>query len=471
MGPKSKKSTAGKTKSGSGGVVDGVSTTEMTREQLEQHANRLRGEMEREREERHFFQLERDKLRTFWEITRQQLLESKAELRNKDRELEEKEESHQDQTKIIKQKLKHLLYEHQVDIFDLRAENVVSLKLAQENFNEQEIALLQDKKKLKEKLFELNKNHDELTRGLKLEFSRKLSEIRKGFEMEKLEIESKYEKLLESQRNELFILHKMEMTEVNERKNKHVKDLIENHEKSFTEIKIYYNDLTLNNLALISSLKDQIKNLKEKEERMEKSLREIKRENQGLREPVKNAKEESIELFKQLANYKKDKKSFANVKKVLASTQKELESLKWEKSCLESAVEKLQKEKNELNDKLITSVLKVQQKSNLKSLLLEKKLKALVELLEQREAQFSQVMTLCQIDPEILSTVNNKVEDLLNKKNAAIQDLEFELAKASKSHDDVLRTYDAILIKYNIPKEEFESMYKKLFSEPVIFDL
>ena len=204
---------------------------------------------------------------------------------------------------------------------------------------------------------------------------------------------------------------------------------------------------------------------------MEKSLREIKRENQGLREPVKNAKEESIELFKQLTNYKKDKKSFANVKKVLASTQKELEGLKWEKSSLESAVEKLQKEKNELNDKLITSVLKVQQKSNLKSLLLEKKLKALVELLEQREAQFSEIMTLCQIDPEILSTVNNKVEDLLNKKNAAIQDLEFELAKASKSHDDVLRTYDAILIKYNIPKEEFESMYKKLFSEPVIFDL
>lgn len=45
----------------------------MTREQLEKFAHNLRNEMEREREERNFFQLERDKLRTFWEITRNQL--------------------------------------------------------------------------------------------------------------------------------------------------------------------------------------------------------------------------------------------------------------------------------------------------------------------------------------------------------------------------------------------------------------
>lgn len=45
----------------------------MSREQLEKFAHNLRNEMEREREERNFFQIERDKLRTFWEITRNQL--------------------------------------------------------------------------------------------------------------------------------------------------------------------------------------------------------------------------------------------------------------------------------------------------------------------------------------------------------------------------------------------------------------
>lgn len=45
----------------------------MSREQLEKFAHSLRHEIEREREERNFFQLERDKLRTFWEITKNQL--------------------------------------------------------------------------------------------------------------------------------------------------------------------------------------------------------------------------------------------------------------------------------------------------------------------------------------------------------------------------------------------------------------
>lgn len=54
-------------------LIDGVDTSAMTRDQLEAFALRLKAEMDREREERNYFQLERDKIRTFWEITRQQL--------------------------------------------------------------------------------------------------------------------------------------------------------------------------------------------------------------------------------------------------------------------------------------------------------------------------------------------------------------------------------------------------------------
>ena len=82
--------------------------------QLEEHIQRLREELEREREERNYFQLERDKVNTFWEITKRQLEEKKAELRNKDREMEDAEERHQieikacnlyNNGKIVKQKL------------------------------------------------------------------------------------------------------------------------------------------------------------------------------------------------------------------------------------------------------------------------------------------------------------------------------------------------------------------------------
>jgi hypothetical protein len=47
----------------------------------------------------------------------------------------------------------------------------------------------------------------------------------------------------------------MELTENEERKNKHIAELMKNHEKAFSDIKNYYNNITLNNLSLINSLK------------------------------------------------------------------------------------------------------------------------------------------------------------------------------------------------------------------------
>jgi hypothetical protein len=75
------KKKGGKGKGGMGNIIDGVDTTQMTREQLEVFCHRIKEENEREREERNFFQLERDKLRTFWEITKNELEEARAKLR------------------------------------------------------------------------------------------------------------------------------------------------------------------------------------------------------------------------------------------------------------------------------------------------------------------------------------------------------------------------------------------------------
>lgn len=62
--------------------------------QLEEHIVRLREELDREREEKSYFQLERDKIRAFWEICKRHLEEARAELRNREREGEEAEEQH-----------------------------------------------------------------------------------------------------------------------------------------------------------------------------------------------------------------------------------------------------------------------------------------------------------------------------------------------------------------------------------------
>jgi len=56
-------------------------------------------------------------------------------------------------------------------------------------------------------------------------------------------------------RDELDLRRKTELHEVEERKNAQINTLMRNHEKAFSDIKNYYNDITLNNLALINTLK------------------------------------------------------------------------------------------------------------------------------------------------------------------------------------------------------------------------
>lgn len=465
MAPKGKKGGGGK--GGTGGVVDGVDISEMTREQLEQHVTRLRLEMEREREERNFFQLERDKLRTFWEITRQQLDENRAELRNKDREMEEKVEEHQGQANVFKQRVKHLLYEHLNNIAELKAENMVSLKVTQEEFDKQEKVLLEDKKKLKEKLIEQQQQQQEEVRVIRLEVSETLSKARSELETVAKEVEQRCSNRVDELREQLLLQHATELAEVEERKNKHIADLVRSHDAAFLDMKNYYNDVTLNNLALISSLKEQMEEMKRREERMEKALKEVQKENRCLTEPMKRAKEEAAELSRQLTNYQKDKQSLAANKHCLVAAQKELQTLRWEREALEQQLASMTAERNKIREHFDAAVQEVQQKSGLKNALLSRKVQALTDLLEQREAQCSELMKMTRLEPEALASVSDKVETILAKKNAVIRELEMEVKRVIKSHNTLLEACLAKLSQFGISKEDFgfSLLYNTVFEK------
>ena len=111
-------------------------------------------------------------------------------------------------------------------------------------------------------------------------------------------------------------------------------------------------------------------------------------------------------------------------------------------------------ERDELHSRFVSSILELQQKTGLKNVLLEKKLEKLSDLLEQREAQIGEVLAAAQLDPMAIVNVNQKLEEMLNRKNTAIQDLQYDLAKVCKAHDDLLATYESKLQEYGIPESK-----------------
>lgn len=138
-----------------------------------------------------------------------------------------------------------------------------------------------------------------------------LTELRGDFERQAREIEQKYEKKMRQLRDEMDLRRKTEIHEIEERKNGQINTLMKNHEKAFSDIKNYYNDITLNNLALINNLKDQVDDMKKREDRTIKQMNEVMAENKRLVEPLQKAREEVEDLRRQLANYEKDKTALA----------------------------------------------------------------------------------------------------------------------------------------------------------------
>ena len=69
-----------------------------------------------------------------------------------------------------------------------------------------------------------------------------------------------------------------------------------------------------------------------------------------------------------------------------------------------------QMERDDLYKKFVKAIHEVQQKSNFKNFLLEKKLGALADTLEKKEAQLNEVLSASNLDPTALTVVTRKLE-------------------------------------------------------------
>lgn len=86
------------------------------------------------------------------------------------------------------------------------------------------------------------------------------------------EMSNLHEQKLQEYVEESEIRHRMEMFEIEERKKDQLSKIIASHQQAFKELRNYYNDITLNNLALISTIKEQMEELRDKSEKTEKNM-------------------------------------------------------------------------------------------------------------------------------------------------------------------------------------------------------
>lgn len=364
--------------------------------------------------------------------------EARAIIRNKDREVEEAQEMAEIDIKHVTQQIKHLQYEHQTRLGEMKAEYMTQLKMAQEDHGKQEQELLKDKRELRRLLREKEESTELQIQQLKLSHSESLSEERSRFERELKELLVHQEAKMDRFIQECTVKNRMEVAEVEERKNSQIARLIEAHDKAHQELKMYYNDITLNNLALIGSLKEQMEDLRQQSERNERTVAEVTAENRRLIEPLQEAKAELADLRKKLENYDRDRSALARSKTRCKTAEKRLNDHKWETEELKMRLEAVTEERDCLRGKFEEAVLELQQKAGLKNVLLERKISMMEQETEKREAVLGEVLSVAGMEPQALSI---RVEKLIQIKTDKIQDLQFEVIKIVKKYNELLKYF------------------------------
>uniref|UniRef100_A0A8D3BHR5 Dynein regulatory complex subunit 4 n=1 Tax=Scophthalmus maximus TaxID=52904 RepID=A0A8D3BHR5_SCOMX len=363
--PKSKSKKAGKGKGKSPAVVDGHSTEEMSKDQLEQHIVRLREELEREREERSYFQLETNKIQGLWEVSRVELEREKDKLRVGQREREEAEERHRVEISVYKQKLKHVLSEQHQNVSELKMDAAAAASLLQRQNTESELGLRTDTQGLQADGREKRLRDDNCIEELTLKHQVELMELTNDFDRRVRGLEVKHHKKMQVMMEAEGRKRRSEVNELEDRMNRRVASLMEEHARALRGAEEYHCGVQSKILT-------------------DQKVLEVR-----------------MYIYIQVYIYILR----ARVKVV----EEELRDLTVEHELLLQAFEKVQQERDELLRRQMDAILDLQQKSGLKELLLERKLAALTQTVEKKEAQLCAVLSTAA-DQEAGCSAANKLQ-------------------------------------------------------------
>merc|ERR1711964_107057 len=267
-------------------------------------------------------------------------------------------------------------------------------------------------------------------------FAMNLVRLRDNFEASHRDLEAQYEQQVDSLKTDLELRRRVEIHEIEERKNQHINDLLTNHEAAFHRIKDYYNDITRDNLQLIRSLKDDIQDMRQREKANQKKMHELANSNKAAAQPLAEMEEKRAKLFDELKSYNKDKMALRNLRARSAQ--------------MEEKFRKLEKERDDLTRRFSKGVKEIRRRSEFKNLVLEKQLNVLSQAYQEKHAQLSDVLQSAKLEPQVVQSIIQKLEQVFGSKNKLIKELQYHAHQCTKQYNDTVRVYEAKLSELGI---------------------
>lgn len=395
-------------------------------------------------------------IRNAIQILKEKKRELLLQIKQKQRKAEEIEERKNTEVQVHKQKVKHLIHTHANDLHRIEDDHNATQKAQATEHQEALKRADADAAHLTDDFLSNQgsnsiqiKQHKDDVKGLNARF---VEQYEKQFQ----DIERKQEENMEALFEDYNLQRINEMHEIQERKDHHINRLIKSHNKAFQEMRAFYNKITQNHLTSISQYDAELQSLQARLNEYEQRKKNYDRDIADLSRQLAQKKEENTALHKILNTYESDKMALANSRATILSLNQEIEFLTHQRSIKEAKFKKMEHEKEQLLEKFEFSVHDVKQKTEFRALLLSKRVDTLNEVLKKKESSLEEMINTSDMQSAEVQELSDRVTDLLRAKNAVIDNLEYELARATKAHNDLIHVYRAKLSAAGVPEDELD---------------
>lgn len=229
-------------------------------------------------------------------------------------------------------------------------------------------------------------------------FASEITVLEEQLERNKKELINNYEQKLAALESELLLRMKVEIHEIEERKNLHINMLMLSHESSFREMKEYFNDITRENLDIIKQLNEKLHDIRGQITQSETVMATLKQNVTKLQEPLLNQKTKADQLRKIVVHMSNYIMSYRNAKGSLKELEARMVNIKAEKAKLDDKYKKVEQEKNDMYKKFEIAIRQLQSKSEYKNELLENKLAVFQRQLETKELTLRELVQRSGLD-------------------------------------------------------------------------
>lgn len=421
---------------------------------LEKKIQNLTERLTDSKSKRNLIQIEKDMIHDFYSNTKNEIKDIESQIRNYETKMEQMEEQHKVMIKVYMQKVKHLEYEHDQDRTKVKLEAEKAMSDEREYNTNSEKDMKKDKQEKKIQYGDNDNANLSEVESVEEELKAKLKETDEVLNASKKELINSYERKLANLKKELELRLKVEIHEIEERKNQHYNDLMKNHEKAFRDMKDYYNDITRENLELIRVHKENLAEVNNSIIMNQSQIDVLKITNGELEEPLMKAKNQRNTLKKQLRDYEKDQMSLRNAKAQYIVLKKKVQDFTAKKKELDEKMEKVTKQKDDMYAKYEVAVGQLRERAEYKNALLDEKLSQLEEDHQRKETQLHELIQRSVVDEKTVDEIWKRMEEAIEAKNSLLRNLKYSLAHATKAYNDAIRVYEAKLIEFGIPAEE-----------------